>query len=80
MCWCVLVRWQVNHSPSFNTDSALDTEVKETLLMDTLTLLNLGACDRRRIVEVEKRMAQERLLQKHQTSSLCVLVCHSRIK
>ncbi|XP_031420969.1 tubulin polyglutamylase TTLL13-like isoform X2 [Clupea harengus] len=77
---CKLKPWliEVNHSPSFNTDSALDTEVKETLLMDTLTLLNLGACDRRRIVEVEKRMAQERLLQKHQTSSLRELVLSSQ--
>lgn len=68
---------QVNHSPSFNTDTPLDAQVKEALLKDTLTLLNLGACNRRQIVEAEKRMVQERLLQKRPMSSQCVLVCCS---
>lgn len=73
------LRWQVNHSPSFNTDTVLDAEVKEALLRDTLMLLNLGASDRRRIVEEEKRMVHERLLQKRPVSSQCVFVCLSRI-
>ncbi|XP_046907447.1 tubulin polyglutamylase ttll6-like [Hypomesus transpacificus] len=57
---------EVNHSPSFATDSSLDWEVKEGLLTDALTLLNLGAIDRRRVLEEDKRMVKERLLQKHQ--------------
>ncbi|KAM9572327.1 tubulin polyglutamylase ttll6-like [Salvelinus alpinus] len=57
---------EVNHSPSFATDSQLDWEVKEALLTDALTLLNLGAIDHRRILEDDKRMTKERLLQKHQ--------------
>ncbi|MBN3288143.1 TTLL6 polyglutamylase, partial [Polyodon spathula] len=62
-----LVWWladlQVNHSPSFTTDSQLDREVKDALLFDTLSLINLGACDRRRAQEEERRRVQERLLQ-----------------
>ncbi|XP_029954262.1 tubulin polyglutamylase ttll6 isoform X2 [Salarias fasciatus] len=54
---------EVNHSPSFTTDSPLDREVKDALLYDTLVLLNLGACDRRRITREERRRATERLQQ-----------------
>lgn len=57
---------QVNHSPSFATDSQLDWEVKDALLTDALTLLNLVAIDHRRILEEDKRVTKERLLQKHQ--------------
>ncbi|XP_026510629.1 tubulin polyglutamylase TTLL6 [Terrapene carolina triunguis] len=53
---------EVNHSPSFTTDSWLDKEVKDQLLYDTLVLINLGACDKRKILEEEKRRGKERLL------------------
>ncbi|XP_054617816.1 tubulin polyglutamylase ttll6 isoform X4 [Dunckerocampus dactyliophorus] len=52
---------EVNHSPSFTTDSALDREVKDALLYDTLLLINLGACNRSRITKEESRRAKERL-------------------
>lgn len=32
---------EVNHSPSFNTDSDLDKDVKNTVIGDTVKLLNL---------------------------------------
>ncbi|KAI7792587.1 tubulin polyglutamylase ttll6 [Triplophysa rosa] len=54
---------EVNHSPSFTTDSRLDREVKDDLLYDTLVLINLGACDRRKITEEERRRVKERLQQ-----------------
>ncbi|KAJ8284539.1 hypothetical protein COCON_G00033890 [Conger conger] len=54
---------EVNHSPSFTTDSRLDREVKDKLLYDTLVLINLGACDRRKITEEERRRVKERLQQ-----------------
>uniref|UniRef100_A0A8D2KRS5 Tubulin tyrosine ligase like 6 n=1 Tax=Varanus komodoensis TaxID=61221 RepID=A0A8D2KRS5_VARKO len=53
---------EVNHSPSFSTDSWLDKEVKDQLLYDTLVLINLGACDKRKVLEEEKRRGRERLL------------------
>ncbi|XP_021349620.1 tubulin polyglutamylase ttll6-like isoform X4 [Mizuhopecten yessoensis] len=53
---------EVNHSPSFNTDSELDREIKGALVWDTLNLVNFGACDRRRCIEEEKRRIKERLL------------------
>ncbi|XP_069136946.1 tubulin polyglutamylase ttll6-like isoform X6 [Argopecten irradians] len=53
---------EVNHSPSFNTDSELDREIKGALVWDTLNLVNFGACDRRKCIEEEKRRIKERLL------------------
>ncbi|XP_062819580.1 tubulin polyglutamylase TTLL13 isoform X3 [Anolis carolinensis] len=57
---------EVNHSPSFTTDSRLDREVKDALLCDTLNLINLRACDKRKVLEEDKRRVKERLLQPHQ--------------
>ncbi|XP_036446378.1 tubulin polyglutamylase ttll6-like [Colossoma macropomum] len=54
---------EVNHSPSFTTDSRLDREVKDELLYDTLVLVNLGACDRQKASEQERRHIQKRLQQ-----------------
>lgn len=56
---------QVNHSPSFHTDSPLDKEVKEGLLYDTLQLIDLHATDKKHCLEEDKRRAQQRLLTRH---------------
>uniref|UniRef100_A0A8D2LNN7 Tubulin polyglutamylase TTLL13 n=1 Tax=Varanus komodoensis TaxID=61221 RepID=A0A8D2LNN7_VARKO len=57
---------EVNHSPSFTTDSRLDREVKDALLCDAISLINLRACDKKKVLEEEKRRVKERLLQAHQ--------------
>nr|XP_041574368.1 neugrin isoform X4 [Taeniopygia guttata] len=57
----------VNHSPSFNTDSQLDHEVKDALLCDTFNLINVHACNRKKVLEEDKRRVKERLLQANQT-------------
>ncbi|XP_077020779.1 tubulin polyglutamylase TTLL6 isoform X6 [Tamandua tetradactyla] len=46
---------EVNHSPSFSTDSWLDKEVKDNLLYDTLVLINLGTCDKKKVLEEERQ-------------------------
>lgn len=33
---------EVNHSPSFSTDSPLDQKIKSDLIKDTITLLGLS--------------------------------------
>ncbi|XP_062439849.1 tubulin polyglutamylase TTLL13 isoform X4 [Rhea pennata] len=58
---------EVNHSPSFTTDSRLDREVKDALLCDTINLINVHACDKRKVLEEDKQRVKERLLQAHQT-------------
>ncbi|XP_030353710.1 tubulin polyglutamylase TTLL6 isoform X2 [Strigops habroptila] len=59
---------EVNHSPSFSTDSRLDQEVKDALLCDTINLINVNACNKRKVLEEDKQRVKERLLQSHQTS------------
>lgn len=55
--------YQVNHSPSFHTDAQIDKDVKEGLLMDTFDILNLQQCDKKKIIEEDKKRIRERLLQ-----------------
>uniref|UniRef100_A0A8C9EUF0 Tubulin tyrosine ligase like 6 n=1 Tax=Pavo cristatus TaxID=9049 RepID=A0A8C9EUF0_PAVCR len=59
---------EVNHSPSFTTDSHLDHEVKDALLFDTINLINVHACNKRKVMEEDKQRAKERLLQAHRTA------------
>ncbi|KAK2111737.1 Tubulin polyglutamylase ttll6 [Saguinus oedipus] len=49
---------EVNHSPSFSTDSRLDKEVKDSLLYDTLVLINLESCDKKKVLEAERQRGQ----------------------
>lgn len=71
---------KVNHSPSFTTDSQLDREVKDSLLYDTLVLINLGACDRKKIMEEEKRKVKERLQQnRSRESRSCFIITKSNV-
>uniref|UniRef100_A0A8C9CVP8 Tubulin tyrosine ligase like 6 n=1 Tax=Phocoena sinus TaxID=42100 RepID=A0A8C9CVP8_PHOSS len=49
---------EVNHSPSFSTDSWLDKEVKDSLLYDTLVLINLRSCDKKKVLEEERQRAR----------------------
>lgn len=53
---------QVNHSPSFTTDAAIDREIKDVLLYDTLDIVNFGAADRKKCIEEERRKIKERLM------------------
>lgn len=53
---------KVNHSPSYHTDAELDKDVKENLLRDTFTLLNLTRCDKRKVLEEDRQRVRERLM------------------
>ncbi|NWU88570.1 TTL13 polyglutamylase, partial [Upupa epops] len=59
---------EVNHSPSFATDTHLDREVKDALLCDTINLVNVRGCNRRQVLGEDKQWAKERLLQTHPAS------------
>jgi len=41
---------EVNHAPSFNTDTPLDHMIKKNLLFDTLQLLGMSVEGKRRIL------------------------------
>ncbi|KFB45854.1 AGAP002623-PA-like protein [Anopheles sinensis] len=55
---------EVNHSPSFHTDEAIDKEIKEALIADTFVMLNLNGEVKKRVLEEDKRRIQNRLLQR----------------
>ena len=42
---------EVNHSPSFNTDSPIDLIIKRHLIMDSLNLINISTKVRRKYFE-----------------------------
>ncbi len=52
---------QVNHSPSFTTDSRLDRDIKDALIYDTIMLLNIGVLDKRKCIDEERKRVRERL-------------------
>ncbi|GJQ74221.1 hypothetical protein Trydic_g19128 [Trypoxylus dichotomus] len=54
---------EVNHSPSFHTDTELDCEVKEALINDMFAMLHLEHCDKRKIMREDRKRIRERLLQ-----------------
>ncbi|KAJ3321934.1 Tubulin polyglutamylase ttll6 [Blyttiomyces sp. JEL0837] len=53
---------EVNHSPSFNCDSELDTIVKEKVIGDTFELLNLSGSSRKKYEREERQKIKLRLL------------------
>lgn len=53
---------EVNHSPSFHTDTILDSDVKENLLNDMFAMMNLEYCDKRKIMREDRKKVRERLL------------------
>ncbi|CAH0558764.1 unnamed protein product [Brassicogethes aeneus] len=53
---------EVNHSPSFHTDTTLDSDVKENLLSDMFAMMNLNFCDKRRIIREDRKRVRDRLL------------------
>ncbi len=55
---------EVNHSPSFTTDSKLDREIKDALIYDCIMLMNIGSSDKRRCIDEERKRVRERLFLK----------------
>lgn len=58
----------MNHSPSFHTDTPIDREVKEALLIDTFKILNLAKNIKSSVMLEEKRNVTTRLLKDLQNS------------
>ena len=52
---------EVNQSPSFATDSALDYEVKKNVIQDAFKLLNLSQERREEMIKEKQRQMEERI-------------------
>lgn len=55
---------EVNHSPSFHANEPIDREVKESLITDTLLMLNVEQCDKRVVMVEDRRRVNMRLQRK----------------
>lgn len=53
---------EVNHAPSFATDSNLDLGIKQRLIKDTFTLLNMSVSKKIRYKKERNKVAQNRIL------------------
>lgn len=54
---------EVNHSPSFGTDSPLDYSIKKNLLRDTLHMLNLSQKRKARYLNQQRNEKEKRLVE-----------------
>ena len=53
---------EVNHTPSFTTDTPLDKSIKRSVIKDTLTLMNVSANHRVKYKNKKKVELQQRVL------------------
>jgi tubulin polyglutamylase TTLL6/13 len=53
---------EVNHTPSFNTDTPLDSLIKRNLISDTLKLMNVTVKFRNEVLIERKEAMQKRVL------------------
>ncbi|XP_036356041.1 tubulin polyglutamylase TTLL13-like, partial [Octopus sinensis] len=61
MACCALYVNNVNLSPSFHTDHPIDVKIKESLLLETYSLISIGSFKKKKPNLEEKRRMQERL-------------------
>jgi len=64
-----LVTVQVNHSPSFEVDTALDEEIKSRAIADAVRSLGLSVRQREDVIKRLKRATQQRLYGSRPASS-----------
>jgi len=53
---------EVNHTPSFTTDTPLDSHIKKCLIRDTLRLMNVNTKTKYDIQFARKELQQQRVL------------------
>lgn len=53
---------EVNHAPSFNIDSPLDLKIKENVITDSLSLMNISSSYKKEYEERKKRQILQRTL------------------
>ena len=53
---------EVNHSPSFSTDSSLDLKIKTTVITDAIRLLNINSKKKKEFLAEKKKIIRQRSL------------------
>jgi len=59
---------EVNHSPSFHTDSDLDYDIKSSLITDTIKLLNLSSARKSKYKRNKQKDINERMMGKSRSA------------
>ena len=52
---------EVNHTPSFSTDTPLDRLIKKNVISDTLKIMNISTKSRNDIINSRKEVMQQRV-------------------
>ena len=53
---------EVNHTPSFATDSVLDAKIKKNVIKDSLVLLNLSVKNKRDEINERRELMYQRVI------------------
>ena len=53
---------EVNHTPSFSTDSVLDAKIKKNVIKDALVLLNLSVKNKRDEINERRELMYQRVI------------------
>jgi len=53
---------EVNHTPSFSTDTPLDSFIKKSSVRDTMKLMNINLKTKNEIITMKKEEMQKRVL------------------
>lgn len=61
---------EINHSPSFYTDTDIDVEIKQEVLHDTFTLCHLNSTIRLKVLQAERIEHQKRILRRNRDKSV----------
>lgn len=53
---------EINHTPSFTTDTPLDQYIKFNYIKDALTLMNINEKTKNDVIRVQKEACQQRVM------------------
>ena len=53
---------EINHTPSFSTDTPLDYFIKFNYIKDSLTLMNINEKNKNEIIKLQREACQQRVM------------------
>lgn len=59
---CEPVLLEINHTPSFTTDTPLDNLIKTNYIRDSLTIMNISFKNKEAILKERKEACQQRVI------------------
>jgi tubulin polyglutamylase TTLL6/13 len=59
---CEPILLEINHTPSFTTDTPLDQYIKFNYIRDSLVLMNINDKTKQEIIKQQKEACQQRIM------------------